>query len=233
MQNNVLIKKTFIALVIIFILLVFQSLALAENAPKKTPSSNEQTTEKKLVKEYDDPALSLAKEEGAVSKIASLIWNIVKYIFVLLLALGLAYFGVHTVTKLMVMRGLSPQGSAGAIKMLDTIYLAQNKALHLVEIGDEILLVSSSQNNINLIKEIKHHEQLDEILEQKRERAQNIQQPFSNVLDNITQRARQSLSGRRRSNMQSSIQSTIKSLKGNLSTLKSRNSGKTKNPDKF
>lgn len=225
-------RKFFVIITLFFVLFSAQSLFSAENVSEKAPAKKEQTTGKEFIKEYKDPALAIAKEESLASRVASFIWSIIKYVFVLLLALGLAYFGVHAVSKMMVFRGLSP-GSEGAIRLIDTFYLGQNKALHLVEVGDEILLISSSQNNVSFVKKITSRQQIDELIEQKKEAAQNTQQPFANILDNIINRAKQSLSGRRRSSMQSNIQSTIKSLKSNLVLLKSRNSTKNKEKDKF
>lgn len=175
----------------------------------------------KMPQSYKDPGAVKASNETVVQKTFSFIWNLIKYILILILAVTLAYYGVQGATKLAVLRGVTPLGS-GTIKLLETTYLGQNKALHLVEIADEVFLISSSQNNIQLMTKIDNRDKVVETINQRTEEAPNIQAPFANVLDKIMERYK-SQTGKPKSGLQSSFESTLSALKNSLAAVKSQN----------
>lgn len=173
-----------------------------------------------FIKEYKDPGAAQVNDESLTSKTFSFVWNLIKYVLILLLAIALAYYGVQIATKLAVMRGVTPVG-AGVIKLLETTYIGQNKALHLVEIAGEVLLVSSSQSNMQLISKIEDSEKIAQLLNAKAEAAQSIQAPFGNMLDKIIDKYK-TQSGKKSGNLQVNIESTLKTLKSNLAAIRTK-----------
>ena len=71
----------------------------------------------------------------------------------LLLVLGLIYLTVK-VWKRFVNRGIHLGGRENLINVLETSHLAQNQTLHLVEVGNKILLLGSTANQVTLISDV-------------------------------------------------------------------------------
>lgn len=183
---------------------------------------NQETAKKEVsIPLYKDPGAVTTQNESLAQKSLSFVWNLIKYVFILILAVALAYFGVHGATKLAMLRGVTPLGS-GTIKLLETTYLGQNKALHLVEIADEVFLISSSQNNIQLMTKLEDRDKIVELVSKKVEQTQSIQQPFVNVLDKFMEKYK-TQADKPRGGLQTSFESTLKALKSNLAVIKSKN----------
>lgn len=113
----------------------------------------------------------------------SFLASFLQMIAALALVVGLILVTWHFSGKLM--RGL-PGGQhlvSKHIRLVETRYLGPKKALLLVEVGGEYLLLSSSDNRLSLIKRIDMLEEI-EVIEEKPE-----QSGFSAVLARLRQTA--------------------------------------------
>lgn len=113
----------------------------------------------------------------------SFIASFFQMIAALAIVVGLILVTWHFSGKLM--RGL-PGGQhlvSKHIRLIETRYLGPKKALLLVEVGGEYLLLSSSDNGLNLIKRIDMLEEI-EIIEEKAE-----QSGFAAILTRFRQAA--------------------------------------------
>jgi len=111
----------------------------------------------------------------------SFLAGFLQMIAALALVIGLILVTWYFSGKLM--RGL-PVGqrlSGRHIRLVETRYLGPKKALLLVEVGGEYLLLSSSDNSISLIKQIDMLEEI-EVIEEKSE-----QSGFASVLARLRQ----------------------------------------------
>lgn len=113
----------------------------------------------------------------------SFLASFLQMIAALALVIGLILVTWHFSGKLM--RGL-PVGqhlSSKHIRIVETRYLGPKKALLLIEVGGEYLLLSSSDNSLHLIKQIDMLEEI-EVIEEKTE-----QGGFAAVLARLRQTA--------------------------------------------
>lgn len=113
----------------------------------------------------------------------SFLASFLQMIAALALVIGLILVTWHFSGKLM--RGL-PVGQHLAskhIRIVETRYLGPKRALLLIEVGGEYLLLSSSDNSLQLIKQIDMLEEI-EVIEEKTERG-----GFAAVLARLRQTA--------------------------------------------
>lgn len=87
------------------------------------------------------------------------IWDFLRMFLILAAVIGMIYGFI------LFLRKLSGQQnpSNAAIKVLSTHILSGNKALYLVEIGNEILLVGAGDSSVNLIKVLSDQETIDSL----------------------------------------------------------------------
>ena len=100
----------------------------------------------------------------------SFLASFLQMIAALALVVGLILVTWHFSGKLM--RGL-PVGqhlAAKHIRLVETRYLGPKKSLLLIEVGGEYLLLSSSDNNLRLIKQIDMLEEI-EVIQEKTEQS--------------------------------------------------------------
>lgn len=104
---------------------------------------------------------SPAETTGAVERPINAfgVWDFVRMILVLALVIGLIYGVFQLLKKLSAPR----DGGVRSIGVLETHVLAGNRSLHLVEVGNHILLIGSSEGAVSLVAEISDKETLDGI----------------------------------------------------------------------
>jgi len=99
-------------------------------------------------------------EGGADRTVAAFgVWDFVKMVIVLVAVVGLIYAFFHFLKK---MSGPKDEGLR-FVQVLETRNLSGNRNLHLVEVGNHMLLVGSAENGVNLIAEITDQETRDGI----------------------------------------------------------------------
>jgi flagellar protein FliO/FliZ len=128
------------------------------------------------------PSLAAAADNPAQQ--FSFLASFLQMIAALAIVIGLILVTWHFSGKLM--RGL-PGGhhlSSKHIRLVESRYLGPKRALMLVEVGGEYLLLSSSDNQIRLIKKIDMLEEI-EVIEEERE-----QNTFNSILARLRQTTR-------------------------------------------
>ncbi len=125
----------------------------AQEAPKTTPRAP--ANEKELVFSEDR-----APEAGEQRNIAPFgIWDFFRMLLILGFVLVLVYGFFHYLKKLS-----SPRETGlEMVRLLESKALSGNKQLHLVEVGEHIVLIGTSESAIQLLLELKDRETIDAI----------------------------------------------------------------------
>ena len=106
------------------------------------------------------------------------IWDFVRMILILVCVVAVIYFFFYLLKK----GARKKNVDNDIIKMLDYKQLNNNKGLHLVEIGTDLLLIGSSDTNVCLIRKIEEKESIDKIKLELSQRTEPKKQNFSDVL---------------------------------------------------
>lgn len=114
------------------------------------------------------PSLAFAAESS--SQQFSFLASFLQMIAALALVVGLILVTWHFSSKLMRRLPAGQQLLSKHIRLIETRYLGPKKALLLVEVGGEYLLLSSSDNGLRLVKQIDMLEDI-EVIEEKSEQS--------------------------------------------------------------
>lgn len=87
------------------------------------------------------------------------IWDFIRMIFVLALVVALIYGFFYLLKRI----SAPKDGGLRLVRVLETRNLSGNRNLHLVEVGNQILLVGSSDTGVTLITEVTDKETVDGI----------------------------------------------------------------------
>jgi flagellar protein FliO/FliZ len=137
-------------LVAVFLL---ASVVEAQEAKKAPPQSV--PSEKELV--FSEARPQAGEEGRAISTFG--IWDFLRMLLILGFVLALVYGFFHYLKKL-----ASPRETGlEMIRLLESRVLSGNKHLHLVEVGDHIVLIGTSESSIQLLLELKDRETIDSI----------------------------------------------------------------------
>lgn len=201
----------------LFILLILLSLFLQTSYGLSAPKKKENVF---AVPQYKEPKTT-TENQSFMARTFSFLFNVFYYIFIIILALVLAYLGVVFGGRLLMYKGMVSQ-SADNIKVLETSYLGPNKSLHLIEVGDLILLVGATQSSLNLISEINDQKLISSIKEKANIKVANTS--FDSILSNIAERfARFSKRDEYKEDMaddiKGNIKNTIRSINENLGKI--------------
>ena len=96
----------------------------------------------------------------------SFLASFLQMIAALAVVVGLILVTWHFSARLMRGVPVGQQPGAKHIRLLETRYLGPKRALLLIEVGGEYLLLSSSDNNLTLVKQINMLEEI-EVVEEK------------------------------------------------------------------
>ncbi len=113
---------------------------------------------------------TIARAESTTSQDFSFFSSFLQMIAALAVVIGLILLTRHFSGKLM---GTSPAAGFAAkhIRVVETRYLAPKKALVLVEVGGEYLLLASTEEGIRFIKQVNMIEEIEVIEDTGRIRA--------------------------------------------------------------
>jgi flagellar protein FliO/FliZ len=126
------------------------------SAPERTASERTAIDESTLVL-GEEAAPSEAPEGAALSVFG--VWDFLRMVLVLAIVVGLIYGIFHFIKK-----AASPRdGGVRFIRVLETRPLTGNRHLHLVEVGNAVLLVGSAETGVRLVSEISDRQTLDDI----------------------------------------------------------------------
>lgn len=124
---------------------------------------------------------SIASAADSSGQEFSFLASFLQMIAALALVVGLILITWHFSSKLMKGLPIGRQLLSKHIRLVETRYLGPKKALLLVEVGGEYLLLSSSDSGLSLIKQIDMLEEI-EVIEEKQE-----QSSFANLLTRLRQ----------------------------------------------
>jgi flagellar protein FliO/FliZ len=125
---------------------------------------------------------SLASAAESSNQEFSFLASFLQMIAALAIVIGLILITWHFSGKLMRRLPVGQQLLSRHIRLIETRYLGPKKALLLVEVGGEYLLLSSSDSGLRLIKQIDMLEEI-EVIEEKME-----QSSFAALLSRLRQK---------------------------------------------
>ena len=101
-----------------------------------------------------------AQEAAPVTPLSTFgVWDFVRMVFVLAIVVALIYGVFYFIKK----TGSPRDDGMRFIRVLETRPLAAGRHLHLVELGNQVLLVGSAENGVRLVSEVSDKETLDDI----------------------------------------------------------------------
>lgn len=125
---------------------------------------------------------SIASAADSSGQEFSFLASFLQMIAALALVVGLILIVWHFSSKLMKGLPVGRQLLSKHIRVVETRYMGPKKALMLVEVGGEYLLLSSGDSGLTLIKQIDMLEEI-EVIEEKQE-----QSSFATLLTRLRQR---------------------------------------------
>ncbi len=126
-----------------------------ETQDQETQNRESVQSEEEL--EIRDEETAEAELEGGLSQFS--LWDFLR-MFLVLGGVIAAIYGIFFVLKRMGNPGF--QGNS-LISLISTQNLQGNRALHLVEVGNEVFLVGSSEGGVELVGKIEDRETLDQV----------------------------------------------------------------------
>jgi len=103
---------------------------------------------------------TLACAEGNPNQEFSFLSSFLQMIAALSIVIGLILLSKYFTGKLMG-SGMSARHGSGYIRIVETRYIAPKKAIILIEVGGEYLLLSSAENQLTLLKKVNISEEGD------------------------------------------------------------------------
>lgn len=98
-------------------------------------------------------ALRPASAEYAALDVGDSLYGILYFLFMSAVILGAAYY----VTKFLARKGLNMANNKN-LKVIETVHLGVDKSLILVKVGEQYLLLGSTQKTITLLTEVNKEE---------------------------------------------------------------------------
>jgi flagellar protein FliO/FliZ len=108
-------------------------------------------------------------------------WDFIRMILILVCVIGAIYIFFYFLKK-----GTAKRSNEyDIIKELDYKSLANNRGVHLIEVGNSLYLIGSSENTVSLISEVKDRESVDQIRLEVSRRPERKQKSFQDIITNI------------------------------------------------
>lgn len=136
-------------------------------------SVSEKSKEDKNIYKYDEPQRPT---------LASPLFTFMRAVVTLLIVVLLIY---ATVYLLKLTWGKKPLLTPGAISVMDSFYLAQNKSIHILDIAGTIYIIGVSEKGMDLLKEITDEVNINKIKSILQERGTPS---FKNYFSEFTKR---------------------------------------------
>lgn len=115
-------------------------------------------------------------ESGSLSVFSA--WDFIKMVLILAAVIGVIYGIFHFLKK----SGNPKFGETRLIRVLSSKTLTGARALHLVEVGNQVFLVGTSENAVNLVSEIDDKETLDGLKLQAASAATSEKRSFAAII---------------------------------------------------
>ncbi len=139
----------------------------------------DEVDETELLIEDSQTGTNLVPDEGSLNTFG--IWDFVRMIIILAAVVGVIYL-IFFLLK----RSANPKMQNNELmRVLSTQTIANNRSLHLVEVGRQIFLIGAGDNSVNLVSEITDKESIDEIRLRMSEQTVGEKRRFKDVLSGI------------------------------------------------
>ena len=142
-------KRLFVFFCVLALILLSVTPLFSQDAPIKNQPVDETTLS------IGVPGEVGPGEEGSLSVFSA--WDFVRMVLILAAVIGVIYGIFHLLKK----SGNPKFQETRLIKLLSSKTLTGTRALHLVEVGNQIFLVGTSENAVNLVSEILDKETVD------------------------------------------------------------------------
>jgi len=141
---------------ILLLMLILPPLSIVNVAAQDASAQNNSSAANNNV-----PGQNFTEEDfGPQLEEESASWLIIKTMLVLALFIGGFYYFYRFVAQ---KSGINLSGQ-DAIRILSTVTLGTNKFLQIVDVGGKMFLLGVTDNNINLLTEIKDKDEIDRII---------------------------------------------------------------------
>lgn len=108
-------------------------------------------------------------------------WNIIRMVLILAAVIAVIYVIFYFLKK----SSAGKSTDRTLINILGSQSLSSNRNLHLVKIGEQIFLIGSSENSVNLISEISDRESIDALMLEVSSEGTVEKKSFAGVLNSI------------------------------------------------
>ena len=195
--------------IIIYVLLFAAALQLTAQespAPQLAPQSSAETTEipQAVIPAVDPPEGQPPTEsppvideseliigEGDTTDIDTAPLNTFRLVDLLRMILVLAaVLGAIYLIFLLLRRfsGGTKRPSTGSMRLMDTLSLASNRSLHIVEIGQQLFVVGVGEHGVSLVAEIEEQETIDEIRLKSSVEREHVGPNFAELIGGLFQK---------------------------------------------
>ena len=135
--------------------------------------------ETELLIEDSQTGTNLVPDERSLNSFG--LWDFVRMIIILAAVVGVIYL-IFFLLK----RSANPKMQNNELmRVLSTQTIANNRSLHLVEVGRQIFLIGAGDNSVNLVSEITDKESIDEIRLRMSEQTVGEKRRFKDVLSGL------------------------------------------------
>lgn len=136
--------------------------------------------------EVDESALTIQtgeedEESGEPSLSVFTAWDFVRMVLILGAVVGVIYVVFYFLKR----SGNGRLQESGVIKVLSSKSLSSSRTLHLVEVGNQIFLIGTAENSVNLVSEILDKETLDGLRLQAASAESTERKNFGDVLSQV------------------------------------------------
>jgi len=159
LNSRVKVNERFVVLAVFTFALILSSLPVVTNAQESSPPANNNTANNSST-ENNVPGQNFVEDDFRPQiEEESASWLVIKTIFVLALFIG----GFYAFYKFVAQKSGMNLSGQEAIRILSTVSLGTNKFIQIVDVAGKIFLLGVTDNNINLLTEIKDREEIDRI----------------------------------------------------------------------
>lgn len=141
-----------------------------------TPIFSQESNPDETTLSIDIPANEGTDGSGSLSVFSA--WDFIKMVLILAAVVGVIYTIFHFLKK----SGNPKFGDTRLIRVLSSKTLTGARALHLVEVGNQVFLVGTAENAVNLVSEISDKETLDGLKLQATNVEATERRSFSSIL---------------------------------------------------
>jgi flagellar protein FliO/FliZ len=163
-------------LILVLLTIAVPVFCLSAQEAETDTSETDTVDETELLIEDSQTGTNLVPDERSLNTFG--LWDFVRMIIILAAVVGVIYL-IFFLLK----RSANPKMQNNELmRVLSTQTIANNRSLHLVEVGRQIFLIGAGDNSVNLVSEITDKESIDEIRLRMSEQTVGEKRRFKDVL---------------------------------------------------